>query len=149
VHASWLEGERAPIDARTLSDEGVTYERVSLALEEREAAIEAFAQKHGYVARDEVALGPDTPNLEAICAKFVDEHLHTEDEVRLVLEGEGVFDIRSRDDRWMRVTVTPGDLIVVPRDRHHRFFLTDAKRIRCVRLFQDASGWVPHYRDLR
>jgi 1,2-dihydroxy-3-keto-5-methylthiopentene dioxygenase len=64
-----------------------------------------------------------------------------------VLEGEGVFDIRSRDDRWMRVTVEEGDLIIVPKNRHHRFFLTDRKTIRCVRLFQDQSGWVPQYRD--
>jgi 1,2-dihydroxy-3-keto-5-methylthiopentene dioxygenase len=46
----------------------------------------------------------------------------------------------------MRVTVEPGDLLVVPKDRHHRFFLTDSKQIRCVRLFQDSAGWVPHYR---
>ncbi len=46
----------------------------------------------------------------------------------------------------MRVTVEAGDLIVVPKDRHHRFFLTETKQIRCVRLFQDSSGWVPHYR---
>ncbi len=146
MHASWLEGEGGDIGVDELAREGIAYEPVSLATDATEAAVAAFMQRFGYVARDEVALRPDTPNLDAICAKFVDEHRHTEDEVRLVLEGEGVFDIRSRDDRWMRVTVTPGDLIVVPRDRHHRFFLTDARHIRCVRLFQDASGWVPHYR---
>lgn len=63
-----------------------------------------------------------------------------------MLEGDGIFDIRSRDDRWMRVVVEVGDLIVVPAKRHHRFLLTDKKDIRCVRLFKDASGWVPHYR---
>jgi 1,2-dihydroxy-3-keto-5-methylthiopentene dioxygenase len=67
--------------------------------------------------------------------------------VRFVLEGEGIFDIRSRDDRWMRVVVERGDLIVVPKDRHHRFMLTEHKTIRCVRLFQDKSGWTPHYRQ--
>ncbi|MBW1762327.1 MAG: hypothetical protein JRJ24_12010 [Deltaproteobacteria bacterium] len=29
--------------------------------------------------------------------------------------------IRSRDDQWMRVLVESGDLIVVPKDRYHRF----------------------------
>ena len=70
---------------------------------------------------------PSTPNLDAICAKFVDEHFHDDDEVRFVLEGEGIFDIRSRDDRWMRVVGRAGDLIVVPKDRHHRFMLTEQK----------------------
>jgi len=63
-----------------------------------------------------------------------------------VLEGEGIFDIRSKGDRWMRVKVEAGDLIVVPKERYHRFELTETKTIRCVRLFQDASGWVPEYR---
>ena len=48
----------------------------------------------------------------------------------------------------MRVLVEAGDLIIVPAKRHHRFELTADKTIRCVRLFQDAAGWVPHYRDL-
>ena len=39
------------------------------------------------------------------------------------------------------------DLIVVPKDRHHRFFLTDQRSIRCVRLFQDPAGWTPVYRE--
>ena len=94
---------------------------------------------NGYVEQDVIQLNPDTPNLEGICAQFKDEHLHTDDEVRFVLSGEGIFDIRSGDDRWMRVTVSAGDLIVVPKDRYHRFFLTDQKHIRCVRLFQDTA----------
>ena len=104
------------------------------------------ANERGYVEEDVVELQPSTPNLNAICAKFIDEHHHDEDEVRFVLEGEGIFDIRSRDDKWMRVQVEQGDLIVVPKGRHHRFLLTDRQHIRCVRLFRDSSGWVPHYR---
>jgi 1,2-dihydroxy-3-keto-5-methylthiopentene dioxygenase len=34
----------------------------------------------------------------------------------------------------------------VPKDRNHLFLLTEKKHIRCVRLFQDAAGWVPNYR---
>lgn len=145
MHATWLDEERA-ISADDLAAEGVTYDHLSTDPSAYQGPLDALKAREGYITQDEVALRPDTPNLEAICAKFVDEHLHTEDEVRFVLEGAGVFDIRSRDDRWMRVTVEPGDLLIVPKGRHHRFFLTDAKSIRCVRLFQDASGWVPHYR---
>ena len=36
------------------------------------------------------------------------------------------------DERWMRVIVEPGDLLVVPKGKHHRFELTAAKTIRCV-----------------
>ncbi|MCB9594520.1 MAG: cupin domain-containing protein [Sandaracinaceae bacterium] len=145
MHAHWIEDEAA-IDVDTLRSHGVHYERLATEPAAFQAPLDALKGANGYVHQDEVSLSVATPNLDAICAKFVDEHLHTEDEVRFVLEGEGVFDIRSGDDRWMRVTVEAGDLIVVPKDRYHRFFLTDSKQIRCVRLFQDASGWTPVYR---
>jgi len=146
MHAHWLDDEQATIDPDTLAAEGVLNERMSTDPEAFQGPLDSLKRAKGYVHQDEVSLSPQTPNLDAICAKFLDEHLHTEDEVRFVLDGEGVFDIRSRDDRWMRVTVEPGDLIVVPKDRHHRFFLTDRQSIHCVRLFQDREGWTPHYR---
>lgn len=145
MHAHWLD-DGGKIDEGALRDEGVHYEPLPVDGARYQPAIDRLKTDRGYVEQDEVALRPDLPNLDEICAKFIDEHLHTEDEVRFVLDGAGVFDIRSRDDRWMRVTVERGDLIVVPANRHHRFFLTDAKTIRCVRLFKDKSGWVPHYR---
>jgi 1,2-dihydroxy-3-keto-5-methylthiopentene dioxygenase len=145
MKAHWLEGD-GRIDERELVASGVYYAKLADD-DASQAALDRLKQQRGYVEQDIVALAPETPNLDAICAKFIDEHYHDDDEVRFVLEGEGVFDIRSRDDRWMRVTVEPGDLIVVPKERHHRFMLTEKKSIRCVRLFKDTSGWVPHYRN--
>ena len=112
-----------------------------------ELSLSELRERRGYVARDEVMLSPETPNLDGLLGKFLAEHLHTDDEVRFVLSGEGIFDIRSVADRWMRVVVEPGDLLVVPAHRHHRFLLTDRKAIRCVRLFQDQAGWTPVYRN--
>lgn len=142
MDVEWLEG--GAMTADELRAEGIPSE--TLAAGEHDARLSALMAAGGYVTRDEVRLGPDTPGLDGILAKFAGEHLHEEDEVRFVLEGEGIFDIRSRDDRWMRVVVRPGDLVVVPRGRHHRFFLGAARTIRCVRLFQDPTGWTPHYR---
>jgi 1,2-dihydroxy-3-keto-5-methylthiopentene dioxygenase len=145
MKASWLDQEK-PLEARELAEHGIYYASLDTGEATYRAPLEALKAERGYVQEDVVALSPATPNLDAICAKFVDEHFHDDDEVRFVLEGEGVFDIRANDDRWMRVVVERGDLIVVPANRHHRFLLTDQKNIRCVRLFKDASGWVPHYR---
>lgn len=136
----------APCDSSDLRAAGVHHERLPVDPGQYQQSLDALKAERGYVEQDIVELSPDTENLEQICAKFADEHLHTDDEVRYVLSGEGIFDIRSVDDRWMRVTVETGDLIVVPADRHHRFSLTDLNHIRCVRLFKDAAGWVPHYR---
>jgi 1,2-dihydroxy-3-keto-5-methylthiopentene dioxygenase len=143
MRAHWLDDGNA-ITPETLRTEGVLYER--LPLEGYRPAVDALKAERGYVQEDEVRLQPTTPNLEAICAKFIDEHLHDEDEVRFILAGEGVFDVRSRDDRYMRILVEAADLIVVPAKRYHRFMLTDGRNIHAVRLFQDKSGWVPHYR---
>ncbi len=118
-----------------------------LPLQASEAEIARIKADRGYVDQDEVSLSPETPNLDAICAKFDKEHYHTLDEVRFVVDGEGIFDVRDTDDRWVRIEVGAGDLIVIPARAYHRFHLTAAKNIRCVRLFLNHDGWAPLYRE--
>ena len=146
MKAYWLDNG-VHLHPSDLESQGVLYRSLSPTAADYQPTLDRLKEDEGYTTQDIVELSPSTPNLEDICAKFDPEHLHTGDEVRFVLEGAGIFDIRSTDDRMFRVEVTPGDLIVVPKDRHHRFELTEARHIRCVRLFQDAAGWVPHYRD--
>jgi 1,2-dihydroxy-3-keto-5-methylthiopentene dioxygenase len=145
MKAHWLD-EGGAIGLDLLSSNGIYYAQLDTNPATYREPVDAVKAERGYIEEDEVSLSPATPNLEVICAKFVDEHTHDDDEVRFVLEGEGIFDIRSHDDRWMRVFVERGDLIVVPANRNHRFMLTEKKHIHCVRLFKDSSGWVPHYR---
>jgi 1,2-dihydroxy-3-keto-5-methylthiopentene dioxygenase len=45
------------------------------------------------------------------------------------------------------ITVEAGDLICVPRGTLHWFDLCQERRIRAIRLFQDSSGWTPHYTE--
>ena len=146
MQAHWLDEPNATIDADSLNAEGVYCRLLDTDPAKHQAELDALKAERGYIEQDVIALSPQTDGLDELCAKFIDEHLHDDDEVRFVLEGDGIFDIRSRDDRFMRVTVEAGDLIVVPKDRNHRFMLTEHKTIRCVRLFRDRSGWVPHYR---
>lgn len=142
----WLEGAEGdpPATVEDLAAVGVLYER--LPEDGFQPALDRLRDQRGYHTQDIVELRPDTPNLDAILGKFKDEHLHRDDEVRFVVDGEGVFDIRGVGERWIRVEVERGDLIVVPADLYHRFFLTERRQIRCVRLFKDAAGWVPEYR---
>jgi 1,2-dihydroxy-3-keto-5-methylthiopentene dioxygenase len=107
-----------------------------------------IAEAGGYIEEDEVSLSPETPGLETIKAKFAKEHRHSADEVRYITNGAGIFDIRSlQSDKWIRIEVESGDLIIVPAGRYHRFFLTEENRITAKRLFKDHSGWVADYRD--
>jgi 1,2-dihydroxy-3-keto-5-methylthiopentene dioxygenase len=123
----------------------VLYERLPVA--ERAAEMTRIKRERGYVEEDEVALSTETPNLDAICAKFDKEHYHTLDEVRFVIDGEGIFDVRDKNDQWVRIEVAKGDLIIIPARTYHRFYLTGAKNIRCVRLFLNNEGWAPLYRE--
>jgi len=149
MQLSWLnarEGTPSPT-LEDLDAVGVHYERLEVGTGSAQASLDALKLARGYLVQDEVQLTPDMENLEQICDKFKDEHLHTEDEVRFVVDGEGVFEIRAADESWLRIFVASGDLLVVPANLYHRFFLTDRSHIHCARLFKDPAGWVAHYRD--
>lgn len=104
-----------------------------------------ISAERGYKSADVISLWPDTPNLDVILAKFDREHLHTEDEVRFVVSGRGIFAIRSSDGEFYDIEVQPGDLLAVPEGTKHYFTLCDDRHIQCIRLFTDMSGWVAHY----
>jgi len=141
-----LDNPTHSIAADDLATRGVLSWRVPADDAARTAAIETIKREHGYVDHDFIELGADTPNLDAICAKFDQEHFHTEDEVRFVVAGEGIFDVRDEADQWLRIEVGEGDIIVIPAQKYHRFYLTAQKRIRCMRLFVNHDGWAPLYR---
>src|SRR6266849_1954167 len=145
MRAFLLDQPTRPLGAEALREFGVLHQR--LPVEARAGEMARVKRERGYVEEDEVALSPDTPNLDAICAKFDKEHYHTLDEVRFVVEGEGIFDVRDSNDRWVRIEVDAGDLIIIPANKYHRFYLTDRKKIRCVRLFLNNEGWAPLYRE--
>ena len=99
----------------------------------------------GFVTADVVDVYPDTPNLDTMLAKFSQEHTHTEDEGRFILQGRGVFHINPVDRPVYAIEVWAGDMISVPMGTRHWFDLCNDRRIRAIRLFQDTSGWTPHY----
>ena len=53
--------------------------------------IDAMKQRGGYVTADVIDVNPETPNLDAMLARFDKEHTHSEDEVRFILAGRGIF----------------------------------------------------------
>lgn len=107
--------------------------------------VAAISAARGYRTADVIALYPDTPGLDAICAKFDKEHTHSEDEVRFVVAGRGVFAVRGRDGELYDVELHPGDLLAVPEGTRHYFTLCEDRTIQCIRLFSDPAGWVASY----
>lgn len=148
-----------------LADHGIFYEywdpsilsdrlRTGLDLTETEKAtiFEAFAadldrlsKAHGYSSHDMIILNAKTTaNLEDLLVNFQREHHHTEDEVRFIVDGEGVFTLTRNGERFA-VTVTPGDLISVPYGTRHYFTLTNTRHVKAIRLFQSKDGWTAIY----
>jgi 1,2-dihydroxy-3-keto-5-methylthiopentene dioxygenase len=157
---------RIPDEDRTITDpdgirgflhgHGIDYERWTPEMASPDASseallaanaekIEELKARGGYVTADVVDVRPDTPGLDGMLAKFSTEHWHDEDEVRLIVEGRGLFHIHPPDGTVFAIEVEAGDLIRVPKGTYHWFDLCGDRRIRAVRLFQDPSGWTPHY----
>jgi 1,2-dihydroxy-3-keto-5-methylthiopentene dioxygenase len=114
-------------------------------LEAYAAEIEQLKARGGYVTADVIDVNTTTPGLEEMLQKFSREHWHDEDEVRFIIAGHGLFHIHVENRPLVAIEVGPGDLIRVPRGTRHWFDLCADRRIRAIRLFQDKSGWTPHY----
>ena len=156
---------RFPTEDRRIDDEieigaalaalGIDYERWNLDRVPADAPaeavlaayadeIEAMKQRGGYVTADVIDVNPETPNLDAMLARFDREHTHDEDEVRFILAGRGIFFLHL-DECIASVEVGPGDMLRVPRGTTHWFTLCEDRRIRAVRWFQKTEGWTPYY----
>jgi len=88
--------------------------------------IRDLAARRGYRTWDVISLSEATPNLEELLKKFEAVHTHTEDEIRAIVAGKGIFIIKGSDDvGYFDVELEAGDLISVPENTPHFFTLMD------------------------
>lgn len=106
---------------------------------------ESLHQTAGYLSRDLIVLHPETPNLEVLLAKFERVHTHADDEVRYIIDGEGVFGFIRPDSSQVELTVEAEEYINVPAGTEHWFYLTPHRRIKAIRYFTGVDGWVAQY----
>jgi 1,2-dihydroxy-3-keto-5-methylthiopentene dioxygenase len=99
-------------DITKLPDELV--EKYLLSDEEKEEILNVFAAeisdisaRRGYKAQDVISLSENTPNLDTLLTNFKNEHHHTDDEVRFIVSGHGVFVIQSKEGEFFEVHLSP------------------------------------------
>ncbi|XP_050312746.1 acireductone dioxygenase [Anthonomus grandis grandis] len=146
------EHHRNPPEYVTLDDlfqkTGVEYFKLNVATMDTDGVLEKIKRDRGYTYEDEVLIPPADPvePFEDKLKIFYKEHLHTDEEIRLPVAGSGYFDVRDKDDRWIRIRVEPGDLLIVPAGIYHRFTLDTNNYIRTRRFFVGEPVWTPHNR---
>ncbi len=107
-------------------------------------SVSRLKDARGYQSVDVVRMGPDHPDRVALRAKFLQEHVHDDDEARFFVEGAGAFYIRTPEHVY-QLDAHAGDLIVLPKATTHWFDAGERPRFAAIRLFTTPDGWVARY----
>jgi 1,2-dihydroxy-3-keto-5-methylthiopentene dioxygenase len=142
--------------ARLLGEVGVSFERWTaesqLAADADQAAVLAAYKSSiarvqrdgGYQTVDVIRLAKGTPNTEPMRKKFLDEHTHSEDEVRFFVEGSGAFYLHLGGRVFQTICVR-GDLLSVPAGTKHWFDMGPDPAFTAIRFFNNEAGWVAQF----
>ncbi|MGY6214095.1 1,2-dihydroxy-3-keto-5-methylthiopentene dioxygenase [Methylolobus aquaticus] len=142
--------------AETLAAIGVTFERwtadrdlpadadQATILEAYRGPVERLKAAHGFHSADVISVGSDHPQKSELRAKFLNEHTHSDFEVRFFVDGQGLFYLHP-DERVFVVRCERGDLISVPAQVRHWFDMGESPHLKCIRLFTTPEGWVAEF----
>lgn len=101
-------------------------------------------QEYGFQSVDVVSLNSTHPEKAALRAKFLNEHIHEDNEVRFFVDGFGLFYIHL-EDKVFSLLCEKGDLINVPANIKHWFDMGANPNFKCIRFFTRPDGWVGHF----
>lgn len=118
-----------------------------------EEILEAYSNQITYIKNsrnfksvDIISMNANTPkeNFLKLREKFLQEHIHTDDEVRYFIEGQGLFVVHHQDKVYS-ILCEAGDFISVPANTKHWFDMGTKPNFKCIRFFSDESGWVAKF----
>ena len=106
--------------------------------------IESLKSEMGFTTVDVVSLNKETPDLNSLRQKFLQEHTHTENEIRLFVQGQGLFYLHI-GQKVYGILCQKGDLLSVPAGTPHWFDFGESPNLVAIRFFEDPTGWIAHY----
>ncbi|XP_048046287.1 acireductone dioxygenase isoform X2 [Chanodichthys erythropterus] len=136
-----------PVTREQLEQIGVYHWKLNADIYENDPELQKIREERGYSYMDIITIHPDKlPDYGNKVKMFYEEHLHLDDEIRYILDGSAYFDVRDRDDRWIRVAMSKGDLITLPAGIYHRFTVDEANYTKAMRLFIGEPVWKAYNR---
>ncbi|XP_058212118.1 acireductone dioxygenase 1-like [Rhododendron vialii] len=142
-----LPHHRNPKEFVSLQHLGVLYWHMNPKAYEKDEELKKIREARGYNYSDMLDLCPEkVEKYEEKLRNFYTEHIHGDEEIRYCLEGSGYFDVRDKDDRWIRIWIKAGDLIVLPAGIYHRFTLDTTNYVKLMRLFVGEPVWTAYNR---
>jgi 1,2-dihydroxy-3-keto-5-methylthiopentene dioxygenase len=121
--------------------DGMTQDQI---LEIYATQVDRLKAECGFITVDVVSLRPDFAGKAVARQKFLDEHIHTEDEVRFFVFGRGLFYLHLGQEVFV-VDCHQNDLISVPAGTLHWFDMGPEPNFTCIRFFNHPDGWVAQF----
>jgi cupin superfamily acireductone dioxygenase involved in methionine salvage len=109
---------------------------------DHEARVFNFSRPAGVVSLFEFS--PETLGLDEILKLFDHSHTHTAPEMRLLLDGQGVYTIYDSESNSYQFEISKGSFIFIPEGVVHRF-KPEGRRIKALRMFADQEGDKSYY----
>lgn len=129
----WLANQPLPADADPQT-----------VLDAYQESVDRLNRQYGFRSVDVVSLGPDHPNKHEMRRKFLNEHTHSDFEIRFFVDGSGLFYLHSADRVYL-VLCERGDLISVPAHTAHWFDMGMNPDFKCIRFFTTEDGWQAEF----
>jgi len=137
--------------ASTLAEQGVRFDRWHAAAKIQPGAsqeeligayqeqIDQLMTERGYVTVDVISLSSDHPQKAERRAELLEEHFNGEEQVRLFVAGNGLFNLHI-DDYVYAVLCEKNDLITVPAGVRHWFDMGEHPHFITIRMISRSEG---------